>query len=499
MVKKILYFDSISLLLFVVVLIVFLWLSTLNVLRGPSSADDAWIALSAKNITVGNGYSTSVSSSEFVHYDPFISTGPTLVLPVALLIKMFGPLSWIPGTVQLLMFIFQLGAFVAILVCRAGWPSTLAYISAVMLFLLTASANNWYFGALLGEPVALGFLLVGTAFLAVEKTGRAVSAAAICFSLAFLTKQIAAIAVVGIVLSWIVLSIYARKSLFTIIRQFTLLVLVGLSLPLTFEVIKLSTLGFDGYLSLLKKTADSVSSHGYRLGNVIDRWNMFLNIIDQFYIPLALATWLAIGSVVLFVLFVNRYRECYEATRLFIFICAGSIVYLGYILCLSTLRPRYFWIGITIALAAPTIPLLFVGIKWRFAGIFLLLACTISLGLYRPLLELHGHLITSTVAKERSTVVQILNDQPAMPYAAQHWSSIYDVVYLRDLEGRWVFGPDVNDLRGRDFIGIINHPFTDKSSPFFINVNATCELLTPDAKRIKAYYCGSNFWESYSQ
>lgn len=85
-----------------------------------------------------------------------------------------------------------------------------------------------------------------------------------------------------------------------------------------------------------------------------------------------------------------------------------------------------------------------------------------------------------------------------MPFAAQWWSSIYDVVFLiKKKEGEWVYGPDVERLRGREFVGLINNGFTDKKDVFFLAVTRSCEPLTPNARLILAYRCGSAFWEMY--
>lgn len=495
--RKIFLPDSIvHVLLFVGVFGGFIYLSTLNVIRGPSSADDAWIALSAKNIAAGLGYSTSISSTESVLFDPHISTGPTLVLPVALQIYIFGPTVWIPGAVQLFIFNVQLGIFAAIVARYVGWRASLNYIAVLLIFITLASANNWYFGALLGEPVAFAFLLMGTALLAVEIKGRVVLAA-ICFSLAFLTKQISGFAVAGIVFSWIIVSIYEHTSLLTILRRLTILILVGLSLPITFEAIKLATLGFEGYLVSTKKILDSVSSQTLSLGNVGDRWTRFLSIVHQSYMPLALVVGLAIGSAFLFLLFRYRIPKMNAVLRFAAFAWVGSAVYFGYIILFSNLWTRYLWIGIAIALAAVAAPLLLLEIRGRFTVIFLLLVGIISSGFYSQLQALYTYISTSTVYQERSTVIQILNDHPEVPYASQYWSSIYDVVYLREFEGKWAFGPGVNSLRGKEFIAIVNHVFTDKNSPFFVEVSGTCKLLTHGAKRLEAYYCDAHFWASY--
>ena len=54
--------------IFALVFAVLLSVSITNIQRGPSSADNAWTALAAKNLTEGKGYATSKTSSEQIYF-----------------------------------------------------------------------------------------------------------------------------------------------------------------------------------------------------------------------------------------------------------------------------------------------------------------------------------------------------------------------------------------------------------------------------------------------
>ena len=94
--------------------------------------------------------------------------------------------------------------------------------------------------------------------------------------------------------------------------------------------------------------------------------------------------------------------------------------------------------------------------------------------------------------------MKLLDDHPDLPYVAQYWASIFDVLYLRHKEGTWLYEADLGILQDRDFIAVINEVFTDKKSPFFKSVVTTCEPLTPDARVISAYRCSKGFWSDQS-
>jgi hypothetical protein len=69
----------------------------------------------AKNVATGLGYSTTASSNtRFVltRYDPVAGAGPTIVLPAALLVAVFGNTNWVPGIAAILLWtLLMLGVY----------------------------------------------------------------------------------------------------------------------------------------------------------------------------------------------------------------------------------------------------------------------------------------------------------------------------------------------------------------------------------------------------
>lgn len=134
--------------LFVAVLIVAtLYIIGSLVVRTSPLADDGVNAAVAKNLANGIGYCTSFG--EIICFDPRVTTGPTLVLPAALAIKIFGNLSWVPGSVTYLATILLLSLFLWLFLGRSEGR-------------LEESKVGRYFQALcLGFAVLLIFLVIG--------------------------------------------------------------------------------------------------------------------------------------------------------------------------------------------------------------------------------------------------------------------------------------------------------------------------------------------------
>jgi hypothetical protein len=475
----------------------FLWISVPVVRNGLSHADDAVLAHVAKSVAVGKGYGLEMSKDDFSLFDPGVSTGPTLIVPIAFLIWVFGAVDQLPGAATLVIFIAQLIIAAIAISRRFGWAPTCGFFSVLLWLLALASANTMFFGVFIGEAVAFGFILIGTALLAAARRDRAIGAAGLCFSLAFLTKQISLFAVIGVVGGWLVVSAYNHEQRALIFRRVAILVLVGSSLPLAFEAAKLVTLGLVGYQDLWKITLKATASQAIGTANPSERLTTFLTVLRSYMLP-SLLIGLAIGSAVLLALSRRTQVKGHESVgRFAILAWTGAAAYLLYILMVSILWPRYFWIGIALLFTAISAPLLALQSRLRMAFIMIVLVGTLGLGLHRPLLLVRKWISNSHAPAERAAIVRLLDEHPQLPYAAQWWACIFDVLYLRREEGIWAIEPNVIRLQDRDFIALINDVFTDKEGRFFKSVVATCEPLTPRG-RLTAYSCGERFWGMYS-
>lgn len=480
----------------------FLWMGVLNALNGPSSGDDAWIAMAAKNVAVGKGYATSISSEERVLFDPLISTGPTLVLPAALLIYFFGQGDWVPGAAQLLVFAVQMIAFIMLSARFFGWQKTLPLVALLMLTLMLISSRQWYFGALLGEPVALGFLLLAAILLAAGRGQLEMSVAGVFFALAVLTKLISIFAIAGMIMAWLLGGIVNRLGAGLMLKNLGFTFVFGVGLIVAAELAKLVVLGVTEYEVLIKNTwlAVKLSTIDSTLtaadASLLGRLVNASEVLDKSYFSIFIMAALSIVPLVLVPWLLHFERQ--NIVYWFALICFfGSVVHLGYVFFLAPYWPRYFWVGVALFVVSAMVPLVETN---RLVGSLLiaaLLSGILMLGLHQPLLKMYSYIDSSRVPEERSQVVHILNTYSKMPYVAQSWSSIYDIVYSRDAEGQWAYGNGIENFRNESFIGIINSSFTNKDSKFYKEVTSTCELLTHDSTHIRAYFCTPRFWSEF--
>lgn len=169
-------------------------------------ADDAAIANVAKSVASGNGYALPIDfngASGRFPFNPNISTGPTLVLPAAAAIAVFGADPRVPGLTKAVVSIFLLCWILIEVICRVKYSRGVAYgiLFVVLLFLATTGANfvQWY--ALIGELVAALLIILSALYVATTGSGvRAVTIGGLCLSLAILTKLLALLTVLPITL-----------------------------------------------------------------------------------------------------------------------------------------------------------------------------------------------------------------------------------------------------------------------------------------------------------
>ncbi|HEX7705720.1 MAG TPA: hypothetical protein VF701_04590 [Thermoanaerobaculia bacterium] len=163
-------------------------------------ADDAFIAVAAKNLANGEGYVSTFrpiqGEVEPIRFDPAISTGPTLVLPAAAAIRLLGNRYWVPGAVVVIASLALL-CLIVIHVARvtASVPrvATSVILIVIALNLVTVGYyEHWY--ALIGEIPALLLICLGMQNLFSNHKWRGIVLGGLLLGLAFQTKALAALA-----------------------------------------------------------------------------------------------------------------------------------------------------------------------------------------------------------------------------------------------------------------------------------------------------------------
>ena len=325
---------------------------------GLCCADDAYIAVAAKNLALGAGYAESVSpgGQGLRLFDPGLSTGPTLVLPAAAIIRVFGTTPWAPGLATALVTTALLMMIALVLGRRVGPLRTVFYLVVMLtlMYTLTAGARfvQWY--SLLGEVPAAMLTILGVALLT-WRSGkkRQLAWSFLALGLAVETKNLALLGVVPVAV-WLLVPLIRSRGRNA--RQWTDLGVgaVFFSLPvLLFEAWKLSSLGINGYIANWQEFARFFSITGGTaaggssgpLVSLVATNSSMLHInygFGKFQLVLVLV---ALGAVVHFYADHERRVFCW-------LLMAAGATHITWFVTSSNGNPRYALIGLLLLAAA---------------------------------------------------------------------------------------------------------------------------------------------------
>jgi len=229
---------TLALLLFAVV-----W-ATANALTLSLSFDGAMNVQVSQNLVRHHRYATSYDDQRL--FDHRIQTGAPYLLPVALLYGLAGP-SMAAANLVNAAYLVLLLVLLARLVHRLTGQDGAAAVP-LLLILLTPATTQFGFGGL-GEIPAMAWLVAAiTGLQRAHDTGsrRAMTAAGLCFGLAYLTKTVALIALPA----FAAVFVYDRLTRRRFSLTHGLLFLISLIGPIVgFELFKAVQLGGDGYLA----------------------------------------------------------------------------------------------------------------------------------------------------------------------------------------------------------------------------------------------------------
>lgn len=456
---------------------------------GLGSADDGFFALASKSLASGV-YGLPQSSQETSLFDPSVCTGPALIGPGALVTLLFGPQDTL-GLAVLFLFVLQLAAALVLLGRNYSRASVLGFGFASLFLLIVVSRGQWYFGAFIGEVPAFGFVLLGAVLLGSGERRAWQVAAGISFALAYLTKQITLFAVAGVIASWLVL-VARNKGVRPALAGGVMVVAAMAVLPLLYEIAKLATLGLDGYVDLLRRTMRETASMA--IGAEGDRSAIFLERISANYGPVWVVAALALACFAPLAWQLRARTQRREMVALPAMLWAGVLAYFLYIAVLSTLWPRYFWIGAALLVFACGTSLLLVDARMRWVATVALVVALVP-PTWKSVDDIVKWSASSGLAMERAQVLDELKKSPELPLAGRTWHSFYDIVYLMDSGRVWVAEKDLGLIRNRQFIAVLNADFGDKTT-FYNAVTAAC---SPGfvARRYSLHSCGDAFWRAY--
>jgi hypothetical protein len=191
-------------------LAVLAWVGVTQVVTHVPDYDDAYNASVAKNIAAGAGYVSSFDS--LIPFNPEVTTGPTLLVPAALLVRVFGTAYWVPALATLLVCMLLFVALAIVWSKQLDGDAILernvrsaVYVGVTLLFLALAWTPEVRRLSLLGEFPAALFVCVGATALFLGRGDRVtLGVGGGVLGLAILTKTVALILVAPIVAVWAV-------------------------------------------------------------------------------------------------------------------------------------------------------------------------------------------------------------------------------------------------------------------------------------------------------
>jgi hypothetical protein len=254
--------------------------------------DDAYNATISKNLANGFGYTSSFDV--LIPFNPEVTTGPTLILPAALFIKIFGTNYWIPAFTTLLLssilIYFIIKVLSDYLQDRSKFSGNniigLNYLLLISFFICLFWIPEARSIAFLGEFPAALFVCFGAVIL--FKPGRKLSTivwGGFFLGLSITTKQISVVLLVPIFLIWsgflFIDEVGKEKFVNVITKEFLLIICIALP-SLLFELYKLSTLGFTQYLNLKHVETEFFKMQGSGINQIIGSPNLLHYAINNF-------------------------------------------------------------------------------------------------------------------------------------------------------------------------------------------------------------------------
>lgn len=229
-----------------------------NAVQNPLCCkDDSYISTAAKNFATGHGYAVSFQrpAGGLRVFEPAITTGPTLVLPSAFFIKIFGNKFWITGLVTVFIDLFIFLLIYLLSVRSFGLIKANLFVSLLLgSFYLLSSPDFFYLWyTIIGEAAGIGFFIAGfIIFCFLRKNEQFLLFSMLLFGLAIITKLIYLLILFPVFLFFYFETLHTGGFNKKNIRFFILGMLVFALPHLLWELFKLSSLGFSGYLYSLK-------------------------------------------------------------------------------------------------------------------------------------------------------------------------------------------------------------------------------------------------------
>ncbi|HLH74251.1 MAG TPA: glycosyltransferase family 39 protein [Chloroflexota bacterium] len=232
-----------------------------NLADYPTTWFDEGINLLAARELATTGHYGLTYSGAFHPFDESLSTGPTVIVPIALTFKIFGA-GLIQGRIVMVAYLLLAAAGLAVV----AWQLYDLTVATVSLFVAAALTQAGFFANgrdALGEIPAVAFLLWGTAaFIEARRTKLLLLdvVAGILLGLAILTKNQFILVAPVILYSWFVA--HPEKGSFPFPRFLIVGILVAAPTGLWFAY-QLSVMGPSGFIDHLRGMSQTASASAY--------------------------------------------------------------------------------------------------------------------------------------------------------------------------------------------------------------------------------------------
>lgn len=481
--------------------------------NGMCCADDSAAAIVAKNLALGKGYSNSIALDGVpgqIRFDPTEGNGPTIILPTAGLIYIFGNVPWVPGFVTATISLSLIVITAALLSRRASPTTVSAFLCTMLFFLYNLTTGlhfeQWY--SLLGEIPAALLCVAGAVVLASNSDERsAIIASSAMYGLAVMAKLLALLAFIPIVV-WLMYRIIdpLPKRRRRIVDCF--LAVITFAVPfLAFELWKVVVLGRHQYVLVAKKyvsfvatqstgTTASSSSAAKMIATALQTYSANAGIMqDHFrYSPFTLFVIIALVGWL-----VCCYAEVRIARLLYVWLATGSLILGLYWLFVSKGWPRYALICLSLYFAAISCVVFIKQSRLIVGSITLLLLITFSAS-YARLIDPFRFVATnkfgytSRVVNLMKTVSFLKGLQEKEPFVMGWWATAVDVEYAMPGVGHFVQYDHVRPSREDTGLILVRNKVwvTWGTTPEFTAWEQRCNEVLFDAPPYLVSQCPNN-------
>ncbi len=464
-------------------------------LWGVCCADDAYSAVVAKNLATGLGYTSTIPAGSLVFvatpFDPYATTGPTLILPTAILVKLFGNSYWVPGLSAVIcwsILLLGLGLLARTYNAGAGLAlSTLAFLS--LNYVIPVYEQAW--DILIGEVPAALLLVLGVFLFFQSDTRRFKILAGISFGLAILTKSLSLGAIPAFFLglaSWELLNWHNRTSarLIGLLRSCGWMSAGLLLPPALFEAWKYLALGPALYVQRLGASWQVFFGWGLKMSQPTTFLGLYTarsSILWQDF-----RVWLP-GLFIIPIVIWIVIREKPRLAPLFLVFIWMVIFYSVWWVFFSIGWPRYYFMALLLTTVVMALPFLQRNLPLQVLLPYVLVLVGSSVPFWPHLVDRlrdpggygHGRQQTEALLEVSGILERAVAGHEMI--VTQQWTTADDLEYIMDTHLNFTNYRDTRAIQDRGFLIAVNTLFWDQGDANFMGLLENCR----DKRRISIY------------